>query len=100
MDACTKAFKLGLLAMHEVHYGDMLVAMVTTSSTPPRVAARHKVQIEQAVLEAGKSRFIEPLTPKYGSRVNRQLGRYYLAMAQEAFHVPQQSAYVPALILS
>ena len=98
VDAYERAFGLRLWAAHVVFFGDHLPATVFTSDTPKRLAKGHKAVIEQAVTAAASGRYVDELEPTYGSRVNRQLGAYFMNMAREAFRgaVPQLAA--PAFI--
>lgn len=98
VDAYQRALQLGSLAAHLVYFGDHMSATVFTSDTPVRLNAGHRTAIERAVTEAGRHRYVEELSPIYAARVNRRLGKYFMAMAQGALRPAKVPDYVPALI--
>lgn len=100
LDAYEGTLKLGALAAHIVYFGDHLSATVFTADTPKRLHASHRTVIEQAVVEAGRQRYVGDLEPMYAARVNRRLGKYLLGMARMNVRPARVPDYVPALITS
>lgn len=98
LEAYERVASLKSWAAHLVVFGDHMPATVFTSDTPSRLTAHHRGVIEQAVVEAGKQRYIGQLEPVYASRVSRRLGRYFMTMAQGVTQATKQPAYAPALI--